>query len=100
MGFREVAVTEIREVLRAWLLGAGLRRVAERAGVDRKTVRRYVAAAQSCGAVRDGGEGQLTDGLLGTVAEAVRPRGPTGHGQAWDCWKLVIRNRRALLDRA
>jgi hypothetical protein len=25
MGFREVAVTEIREVLRAWLAGAGLR---------------------------------------------------------------------------
>jgi hypothetical protein len=39
MAFREVAVTEIREVLRAWLAGAGLRRVAEQAGVDRKTVR-------------------------------------------------------------
>jgi len=25
MAFREVAVTEIREVLRAWLAGAGLR---------------------------------------------------------------------------
>ena len=43
MAFREVAVTEIREVLRAWLAGAGLRRVAEQAGVDRKTARRYVA---------------------------------------------------------
>jgi hypothetical protein len=32
MAFREVAVTEIREVLRAWLSGAGLRRVAEQAG--------------------------------------------------------------------
>ncbi len=38
MAFREVGVTEIREVLRAWLAGAGLRRVAEQAGVDRKTV--------------------------------------------------------------
>jgi hypothetical protein len=46
MAFREVAVTEIREVLRAWLSGAGLRRVAEQAGVDRKTARRYVAAAE------------------------------------------------------
>ena len=45
MAFREVAVTEIREVLRAWLSGAGLRRVAEQAGVDRKTARRYVQAA-------------------------------------------------------
>jgi hypothetical protein len=36
MAFREVAVTEIREVLRAWLAGAGLRQVAAQAGVDHK----------------------------------------------------------------
>jgi hypothetical protein len=40
MAFREVAVTEIREVLRAWLAGTGLRKVAAQAGVDRKTARR------------------------------------------------------------
>jgi len=55
MAFREVAVTEIREALRAWLDGAGLRTVAERAGVDRKTARRYVEAAVSAGLSRDGG---------------------------------------------
>ena len=60
MVFREVAVTEIREVLRGWLAGAGLRRVAEQAGVDRKTARRYVAAAQAVGLARGGGIGQLT----------------------------------------
>ena len=49
MAFREVAVNEIREVLRAWLAGAGLRKVAEQAGVDRKTARRYVAAARRPG---------------------------------------------------
>ena len=38
MVFREVSVIEIREVLRAWLAGKGLRRVAEQAGVDRKTI--------------------------------------------------------------
>ena len=74
MAFREVAVTEIREVLRAWLSGAGLRTVAERAGVDRKTARRYVEAAVAAGVARDGGEGQLSDELLGLVAGAVRPR--------------------------
>jgi len=31
-----VRVFEVREVLRCWLAGDGLRRVAERAGVDRK----------------------------------------------------------------
>jgi transposase len=84
MAFREVAVTEIREVLRAWLGGAGLRRVAERAGVDRKTARRYVEAAAGAGVTRDGGLGQLTDELIGQVAQAVRPVRPGGHGRAWE----------------
>src|SRR5438876_4788716 len=84
MVFREVAVTEIREVLRAWLAGAGLRRVAERAGVDRKTARRYVAAAVEAGLARDGGLGQLTDELVGQVAEVVRPVRPGGRGRAWE----------------
>ena len=57
MAFREVRVNEIREVLRCWLAGAGLRTVAERAGVDRKTARRYVDAAEAAGLVRDGGQG-------------------------------------------
>jgi transposase len=84
MAFREVAVTEIREVLRAWLSGAGLRRVAEQAGVDRKTARRYVDAAVGAGLTRDGGLAQLTDELVGLVAEAVRPARPGGHGLAWE----------------
>jgi hypothetical protein len=32
MAFREVLVTEVREVLRAWLAGAGKRPAAKRAG--------------------------------------------------------------------
>jgi transposase len=82
--FREVDVTEIREVLRAWLAGNGLRRVAEQAGVDRKTARRYVQAAEESGLVRDGGEEQLTDELIGQVIQAVRPARANGHGAAWD----------------
>ena len=39
MVFREVSVIEIREVLRAWLAGKGLRKVGGQAGVDRKTAR-------------------------------------------------------------
>ncbi len=84
MAFREVAVTEIREVLRAWLAGAGLRKVAEQAGVDRKTARRYVQAGVEAGLARDGGMGQLTDELVGQVAQVVRPVRPGGHGQAWE----------------
>jgi len=84
MAFREVAVTEIREVLRAWLLGAGLRKVAAQAGVDRKTARRYVEAAVEAGLARDGGPAQLTDELVGQVAQVVRPVRPGGHGLGWE----------------
>jgi hypothetical protein len=84
MVFREVSVIEIREVLRSWLAGAGLRTVAAQAGVDRKTARRYVEAAVAAGLARDGGAGQLSDELVGQVAEAVRPVRPGGHGQGWD----------------
>lgn len=83
MAFREVRVFEVREVLRLWLRGEGLRGVERLAGVDRKTVRRYVTAAQAQGLVRDGGENQLDDGFLGQVVEAVRPHRADGHGQGW-----------------
>jgi hypothetical protein len=58
MVFREVGVHEIREVLRLWVRGEGLRSVERLSGLDRKTVRREVTAAQQCGAVREGGEGR------------------------------------------
>ncbi len=83
MAFREVRVNEIKEVLRAWLAGAGLRTAGERAGVDRKTARRYVEAGEAAGLLRDGGQGQLTDELIGAVVLAVRPARTTGHGVPW-----------------
>ncbi|ADU47390.1 Integrase catalytic region [Intrasporangium calvum DSM 43043] len=84
MGFREVSVSEVREVLRGWLDGAGLRTVAERAGVDRKTARRYVQAAQEAGLDPAAGWDALDDGLVGQVVVAVRPVRPNGHGRAWE----------------
>ena len=84
MGFREVSVVEVREVLRAWLEGHGLRRVAERAGVDRKTARRYVAAAEAAGLARDAGVEAVADELVGVVVDAVRPSRPNGHGESWE----------------
>lgn len=83
MAFREVAVFEVREVLRLWLLGHGLQATERLGGVDRKTVRRYVEAAEELGLTREGGEGQLTDSLLGAVVESVRPHRFDGHGPSW-----------------
>ena len=84
MAFREVLVTEVREVLRAWLAGQGKRPAARRAQVNVKTAQRYIAAAQEAGLSRDGGEGQLTDELVGMVVAAVRPARPAGHGESWE----------------
>jgi len=84
MAFREVDVIEVREVLRWWLDGAGLRTIAGRAGVDRKTARRYVEAAQAAGLTREAGQAALCDELLGAVIAGVRPARPNGHGSAWD----------------
>jgi transposase len=84
VAFREVGVVEVREVLRGWLEGAGLRMVAERSGVDRKTARRYVDAAVAAGLCREAGIGALTDELIGAVITAVRPARPDGHGASWE----------------
>jgi transposase len=84
VGFREVTVIEVREVLRGWLEGAGLRTVAERAGVDRKTARRYVVAAQAAGLERGAGFTAVDDDLVASVVSAVRPARPNGHGTAWE----------------
>jgi hypothetical protein len=81
--FREVDVVEVREVLRGWLDRVGLRTVAARAGgVDRKSARRYVQAAQGAGLTRDCGLAALDDDLIGVVVGAVRPARPNGHGDS------------------
>ncbi len=54
------------------------------AGVDRKTARRYIEAAEALGLDRDGGESQLADELIGSVCEAVSPSRPHGHGASWE----------------
>jgi len=82
--YREVSVIEVRELLRVWMSGAGLRRVAALAGVDRKTARSYTNAAALAGLDRGGALDQLTDELIGAVIEAVRPDRPDGHGQVWE----------------
>jgi transposase len=83
MAFREVRVFEVREVLRLWLAGEGVRATERLVGFDRKTIRRYVDAAVGLGLVRDGGDEQLSDVFIGMVVEAVRPHRTDGHGEAW-----------------
>jgi len=95
MAFREVRVFEVRETLRLWVRGEGFRSTERLAGVDRKTVRRYVTAAEELGLRRDGGEDQLTDELIGSVVEAVRPHRADGRGEAW---RLLVANHQLIFD--
>lgn len=83
MAYREVRMVEVREVLRLWLRGEGLRAIARLVSLDRKTVRRYVEAGEQAGLDREAGEEQLSDELLGAVVAAVRPARPQGRGEAW-----------------
>ncbi len=84
MAFREVSVFEVREVLRLWLSGYGFRTIARLSGVDRKTVRRYVGAAQQAGLAIASGEEEITDELVGEVVGRARPARPQGHGKDWE----------------
>jgi transposase len=95
MAFREVRVFEVREVLRLWLRGEGIRSTERLVGVDRKTVRRYVTAAVELGLVRDGGDEQLSDTFIGGVVEAVRPHRADGRGEAWG---LLVANHQLIED--
>ncbi len=84
MAFREVSVVEVKEILRLWLQGRGMRQIARLAAVDRKTVRRYVDAAEAAGCDRSGGTGQLCDELVGAVIVGARPARAAGHGSTWE----------------
>jgi transposase len=99
MSYREVSVIEIREILRLWLEGRGLREVARLSGTDRKTVRRYVETARSCGVDRDGCAAQLTDELLIAVIGGVRRKRPNGKSEAWETVAAQHDQIKAWLDR-
>ncbi|MFQ5515884.1 MAG: transposase [Myxococcota bacterium] len=82
MAYREVTMVEIREVLRLWLAGVPKKVAARRLGLDPKTVRRYVAAAEEKGVDRSQGEAGLTEELFTEILVALkapreRPRGKT-----------------------
>ncbi len=93
MAYREVAVTQVYEVLRQWMAGAGRRTAGRRAGVDHKTARRYIEAAVRLGLLRDGDTTQLNDELLGAVIGVVRPGAAPVYGPA----RLACRKHEAAI---
>lgn len=81
MAYREVSMEEIREVIRLWRAGMGRKPIAALVGLDPKTVRSYLAAAQACGIEREGPEPSEVEwaALMG----ALQPSRQRERGEAW-----------------
>ena len=79
--YREVTMIEFREVLRLWQEQMPKKRIAARMGLDPKTVRRYVRAAEAAG-LRAPLE-TLRDEQLRDVLLALHPSGGRPHGDDW-----------------
>src|SRR5262249_31592986 len=99
MGYREVTMIEVKEVLRLWLSGSGKKRVARLLSLDPKTVRRYIKAAEKCGLRRERGEKALTDELVESVMVSLRAPGDRTRGESWSLCVLHRDEIRALLDK-
>ena len=84
MLYREVTRVEIKEVLRQWVGGAGCKRIGARFGLDVKTVRRYVRAAQELGLTRASGETALGDEWLTALLASLRTQAGRPRGDAWE----------------
>jgi transposase len=80
VSYREVHVVEVKEVVRLWSRGESLRSISRRTGLDRKTVSRYVKAAQQVGCKV--GE-EAGDAAIGEVIGRVRAQGPGVRGSSW-----------------
>ena len=90
MGYREVSMLELKEVLLQWLDGLAKKKIARQVGVDVKTVRSYVAAAEAAGLTAGSGRAALSEAVLATVAAAVSA--PTGRPRG-DSWTLCLEHR-------
>ena len=75
MAYRELGMVEVREILRRWLGGDGVRAIARGTGLDRKTIAAYVGEALAVGVQRGGAE--PTDEQITTIAATRHPGRPT-----------------------
>jgi transposase len=83
MAFREVTMFEIKEVLRLWITGTSVSRIASAVGIDRKTVRRYLGAARNAGLSPEQGEAGLTDECLAAILIGLKASAGRPHGESW-----------------
>ena len=82
MSYREVTMLEIKEVLRLWCGGAAKKRIAAQLGLDIKTVRRYLGAAQTLGPW-PAGDVALDEARVVAVVAALQPDWGRPRGEMW-----------------
>ncbi|MBI4318746.1 MAG: IS21 family transposase [Chloroflexi bacterium] len=86
-------MVQVREIVRLRLQGKGFREIASLTGIDRKTVRRYVEAAEAQG-LFSRPEGALGDASVGAIISVVNPIPGRPRGDSWaDCekWRDFIK---------
>ena len=79
--YREVTMIEVREVLRLWQEHMPKKRIAAQLGLDPKTVRRYLRAAEAAGLQAQ--SGIVSDEQLRDVLLALQPTGGRPRGDSW-----------------
>jgi hypothetical protein len=79
--YREVTMIEFREVFRLWQEQVPKKRIAARLGLDPKTVRRYLWAAEAAGLRAQ--QETLSDQQVRDVLLALQPGGGRPHGESW-----------------
>jgi transposase len=80
MPYRELTMIDVKEVLRRWSAGQADRQIDRETGIDRKTVARYIAAAERLGLVRGH---EMTDDDAHAVAQCVQSRPIVAPSAEW-----------------
>jgi len=77
-------MTEGHEVLRQWEKGKSIRSISRQTGMARRTVKRYIKAAQEFGLKQGEGESQITQEMVGHVFSQIRVgRHEAQKGEMW-----------------
>ncbi len=84
MAYREVTMTEVHEIIRQWLDGVPIKRIAARLSFDPKTVRRYVGLAKEAGLDPAQTGVQPSQAVLEQILALARPARPSERGESWE----------------
>jgi hypothetical protein len=87
-----MGLLEIREVLRHWLGGRAKKVISRRLGLDLKTVRKYVLAAEACG-VTIGARAPAARALSAVATRVLSQRRGRPRGAGWE---LCSRHREVI----